>query len=276
MGRCPTALATRISVAPFHLESHVAPRRGHGRRTPYAEAVEEALAFGWIDSRPRSLDAERSMLWFAPRKPRTGWSRANKGRVARLIADGRMTTAGRAKVTQARRDGSWTLLDDVEALVVPVDLAQAMAAYPEARAHFDAFPRSVKRGILEWIGNARRAETRQRRVEETARLAPPLPEHVTARDFLVAVRPGASFEAMSPLRPIALEDYCDPEWAEWYRMSPAERWAESGRLWAAYLALGGSLDPEPDTQSPFFDPSAPGRGPADGRPGVRVVRRGGV
>jgi uncharacterized protein YdeI (YjbR/CyaY-like superfamily) len=140
-------------------------------RMDYAEAVEEALAFGWIDSLPRSLDAERSMLWFAPRKPRTGWSRLNKERVARVIADGRMTPAGLAKVTQAKRDGSWTKLDEVEALVIPADLAQAMAAYPEARAHFDAFPRSVKRGILEWIGNARRAETRQRRVDETARLA---------------------------------------------------------------------------------------------------------
>ena len=140
-------------------------------RMEYAEAVEEALAFGWIDSLPRSLDAERSLLWFAPRKPKTGWSRVNKTHVARLIADGRMTEAGLAKVMEAQRDGSWTKLDTVEALVVPADLVKAMAVYPGARAYFDAFPRSVKRGILEWISTAKRAHTRQRRVDETARLA---------------------------------------------------------------------------------------------------------
>jgi hypothetical protein len=69
------------------------------------------------------------------------------------------------------------------------------------------------------------------------------------------------------------EDICGPEWAEWYRMTPAERWAESAKLWTAYLELGGSLDPEPDTQSPFYDAAAPGPVPAHGRPGVRIVRR---
>jgi len=75
---------------------------------------------------------------------------------------------------------------------------------------------------------------------------------------------------------VALESVVEAEWAEWYRMTPAGRWVESQRLWADYLALGGSLDPEPDTQSPFYDASAPGPLPAHGRPGVRVVRRGGV
>jgi uncharacterized protein YdeI (YjbR/CyaY-like superfamily) len=140
-------------------------------RMEYGEAVEEALAFGWIDSLPRSLDSERSLLWFAPRKPGTGWSRINKERVARLIADGRMAAPGLEKVEQAKRDGSWSRLDDVDALVVPADLTRALAGYPDAAAHFAAFPRSATRGILEWISNAKRPETRQRRVEETARLA---------------------------------------------------------------------------------------------------------
>lgn len=72
------------------------------------------------------------------------------------------------------------------------------------------------------------------------------------------------------------EELVGPEWAEWYRLTPAERWAESEKLWATYLALGGSLDPEPDTDSPFFDPQAQCAVPADGRAGVRIVRRGGV
>jgi uncharacterized protein YdeI (YjbR/CyaY-like superfamily) len=137
----------------------------------YDAAVEEALCFGWVDSRPRALDAERTMLWFAPRKPGTGWSALNKERIERLLATGRMAPPGLAKVDAAKGDGSWTALDAVEALTIPPDLASALAAHPPAREHFDAFPRSVKRGILEWIGSAKKAETRERRVPRTARLA---------------------------------------------------------------------------------------------------------
>ena len=72
---------------------------------------------------------------------------------------------------------------------------------------------------------------------------------------------------------IAPEDLVGEEWAEWYRLTPQERWRESQKLWSAYLELGGSLDPEPDTQSPFFDPSEPGTSAVDGRPGMRVLRR---
>lgn len=140
-------------------------------RIEYGDAVEEALCFGWIDSKPRALDAMRTMLWFAPRKPRTGWSAPNKQRIARLTAAGLMAPAGIAKVAAAKRDGSWTALDAVEALEVPADLAAALARYGDAAARFAAFPRSAKRGILEWISNARRPETRAKRIEETARLA---------------------------------------------------------------------------------------------------------
>jgi uncharacterized protein YdeI (YjbR/CyaY-like superfamily) len=137
-------------------------------RIPYDHAVEEALCFGWVDSRPRALDAERTMLWFAPRKPRSGWSAPNKRRIERMLAAGRMHPAGLAKIEAAKADGSWEALDAVEALVVPDDLAAAFAAHPPAADRWAAFPRSVKRGILEWIVSARRADTRARRVHETA------------------------------------------------------------------------------------------------------------
>jgi len=140
-------------------------------RVEYDEAVEEALCFGWIDSKPNKLDSERTMLWFAPRKAGTGWSRPNKERVERMVALGLMETAGLAKIEAAKADGSWTALDAVEALEVPPDLAAALAAEPPAATYWEAFPRSVRRGILEWIANARTPETRARRVEETARLA---------------------------------------------------------------------------------------------------------
>jgi uncharacterized protein YdeI (YjbR/CyaY-like superfamily) len=137
----------------------------------YAEAVEEALCFGWVDSKGNKLDDERTMLWFAPRQAGSGWSRPNKERVQRLIVDGRMTPAGLAKIEAAQADGSWTLLDAVENLEIPDDLAAALDQYPDARVHFDAFPRSARRGILEWIAQAKRPETRANRVAETARLA---------------------------------------------------------------------------------------------------------
>jgi uncharacterized protein YdeI (YjbR/CyaY-like superfamily) len=140
-------------------------------RVEYDEAVEEALCFGWIDSKPNKLDDTRSLLWFAPRKAGTGWSRPNKLRIERMTAAGLMAPAGPAKVEAAIADGSWRALDGVEALEIPDDLARALAEHPDAAERFAAFPRSAKRGILEWIANARRPETRLARVTETARLA---------------------------------------------------------------------------------------------------------
>lgn len=140
-------------------------------RIEYGEAVEEALCFGWVDSKPNKLDRERSMLYFAPRKDGSGWSRPNKDRIARMIDAGLMTPAGLAKVEAAQRDGSWTALDAIENLEYPPELEAALAENPLAQANFDAFPRSVKRGILEWIISAKRPETRLKRVTETVELA---------------------------------------------------------------------------------------------------------
>jgi len=105
------------------------------------------------------------MLWIAPRKPGTNWSKLNKERVEAAIA------AGLAKVTAAQKDGSWNALDAVEALALPADLVAAFRQHKHAATHFEAFPRSVKRSILEWIANAKTAETRARRIAETAERA---------------------------------------------------------------------------------------------------------
>ena len=80
----------------------------------------------------QKLDEERSLLWFAPRKGGTGWSKPNKERVERMLAEGKMAPAGLAKVEAAKADGTWTLLDEVETLTVPPDLAAALAALPPA------------------------------------------------------------------------------------------------------------------------------------------------
>ena len=134
--------------------------------------AEEALCFGWVDSLPRSLDENRSMLLVTPRKPKSAWSGLNKQRVERLIDAGRMTPAGLAVIEAAKRSGTWTALDAVEALALPPDLiARFKAASASARTNFDAFPRSVKRAILEWIQTAKKPETRAKRIEETVTLA---------------------------------------------------------------------------------------------------------
>lgn len=140
-------------------------------RFDYDESVEEALCFGWVDSKPAKLDEERSMLWFAPRKPKTNWSKLNKDRVEKMIKAGLMAPAGLAKVEAAKKDGSWNALDGVEALEIPPDLARALSKNKTAKEYFETFPRSVKRGILEWILNAKRPETREKRIEETVTLA---------------------------------------------------------------------------------------------------------
>jgi uncharacterized protein YdeI (YjbR/CyaY-like superfamily) len=147
-------------------------KKGTGKsRFDYNDSVEEALCFGWVDSKPNKLDEERSMLWFAPRKSKTGWSRPNKERVERLVKAGLMQPGGLAKVEQAKADGSWSLLDAVEELQVPQDLLEALARLPPAEQNFLNFPRSAKRGILEWVLQAKRPETRSARILETARLA---------------------------------------------------------------------------------------------------------
>lgn len=140
-------------------------------RVEYVDAVEEALCFGWIDSKAGTVDDERSMLWMSPRKPGTGWARTNKERVERLMADGRMAPPGLAKIEAAKQDGSWTALDAVEALEMPAELEQALAAYPDAARHFAAFPPSARKAILQWIASAKRPETRAARIDEAARLA---------------------------------------------------------------------------------------------------------
>jgi uncharacterized protein YdeI (YjbR/CyaY-like superfamily) len=134
----------------------------------YNDAVEEALCFGWIDSLNRTIDDERTQQLFTPRRPGSRWSRSNKERVERLLADGLIEPAGLAAIEAAKASGAWTALDDVENLVVPDDLAASFAAHPGSAEHWEAFPPSVRRAILVWILDAKRPETRARRIAETA------------------------------------------------------------------------------------------------------------
>ncbi len=132
---------------------------------------EECLCFGWIDSKPGRIDEQRSALLCTPRKLGSSWSRVNKERYERLAAAGQVAEAGTAAAAAAKADGGWDRLNDVDALVEPDDLAAALNADPEARTHWDAFPASARRGILEWISNAKRESTRAQRITRTVDLA---------------------------------------------------------------------------------------------------------
>lgn len=140
---------------------------GHPHVT-YDEIVDQCLCFGWVDSLPAKLDARRSLLRISPRNPRSSWSRINKERVSRLLQQGLMMPAGLAVIEQAKQNGAWHFLDDVERLEVPKDLLQAFELYPDSQRLFERFPPSSRRGILEWIKSAKTEATRRKRIVETA------------------------------------------------------------------------------------------------------------
>ena len=145
-------------------------RRAAGKPVVSYEAlVEEALCFGWIDSTGGTLDDERGMLRFTPRRRGSVWAKSNKGRVERLIADGSMTPAGLRAIETARADGSWDALNDVDALLIPADLAAALAGDAAAARGFGAMSASVQKPILYWVISAKRPETRARRIAEILR-----------------------------------------------------------------------------------------------------------
>ena len=141
----------------------VAYKAGTGKsRLTYDESIPDALSYGWIDSLNKPLDAERTALLFTPRKPGSGWSRTNKVRISQLMKEGRMEAAGLAKIEAAKRDGSWTLLDGVEALEVPDDLRKALG--PVGMRKFQALTPGRKKEHLRALVTAKRPETRARRV----------------------------------------------------------------------------------------------------------------
>jgi uncharacterized protein YdeI (YjbR/CyaY-like superfamily) len=137
----------------------------------YDALVEEALCFGWVDSREQPVDPERLMRLVTPRKAGSGWARSNKERIARLEGTGKLADSGRRIVGAAKADGSWSRYDSAEALELPNDLRAAFAASPEAERNFDAFTDAAKRAILRWLIDAKRPETRAKRIAETVRLA---------------------------------------------------------------------------------------------------------
>ena len=137
----------------------------------YNDAVEEALCFGWIDSRANKRDTQSSYLFFAPRKPKSKWSKSNQERVEKLTKQGLMTAAGQAMIDLAKKTGTWDAYAEVHQAGIPDDLQQLFDKNKKAFKHYLDFPPSSKRIILDWIRNAKRPETRQKRIEETVKMA---------------------------------------------------------------------------------------------------------
>ena len=133
--------------------------------------VDELLCFGWIDSVPRKLDTDRSMILISPRKTSSAWSAVNKKKIAKLLKANRLSPYAKQQIAAAKKSGMWSFLDDVDALIVPDDLLDALNTHKNARVNFENFPPSTRRGILEWIKWAKKSATRERRINHTAELA---------------------------------------------------------------------------------------------------------
>ena len=151
---------------------------------PFTDVVDEALCFGWVDSKINRLDEERAIRLFTPRNLKSTWSRINKDKVARLAEQGRMAAGGMRLVEGAKADGSWNIYDEIEDLVVPPDLASALKENASAENYFENFPGSSKKNILWWIKSARRPETRATRIAKTVGMAAEnrMANHPTGRD----------------------------------------------------------------------------------------------
>lgn len=134
----------------------------------FMELVEELLCWGWVDSQTRGVDKDRSSVLISRRNPKSAWSAVNKAKVDAARAAGAMTAAGEALIAAAKSNGMWSFLEDVERLERPDDLSQAMDGLDDA---WEDWPRSVKRGTLEWIKTAKTAPTRAKRIAEVVEAA---------------------------------------------------------------------------------------------------------
>ena len=134
----------------------------------WSESVDEALCFGWIDSVKYPIDKEQYKQYFSKRKAKSNWSTINKDKVDALIDQGRMEAAGYRIIEIAKENGSWTILDEVEALVIPDDLNQELANHSGATEYFNELSKSARKILLYWVMSAKRPETRQKRILEIA------------------------------------------------------------------------------------------------------------
>lgn len=137
----------------------------------WSESVDEALCFGWIDSVKKTVDADSYKQYFSKRKAKSTWSKINKDKVDQLIENKKMRPAGLACIDIAKQNGSWTFLDVIDQLIIPDDLEQAFDSHPNSKSFFLSLSKSVRKTILYWVLEAKRPETRQKRIKEIAEQA---------------------------------------------------------------------------------------------------------
>ena len=132
----------------------------------WEEAVKVALCFGWIDSTVKRIDHERRRQYFCPRKPKSTWSKLNKSYIRLLISDNKMHQSGLDIINAAKQNGSWTVLDNVENLIIPEDLQLAFNENSQAFENYQNFARGYRKSYLYWLNQAKRKETRQNRIQK--------------------------------------------------------------------------------------------------------------
>ena len=137
----------------------------------WSESVDEALCFGWIDSTKRTINDIQYKQYFSKRKEKSNWSKINKDKVTALIDQGLMKEEGYKSIEIAKENGSWTILDQVEALIVPEDLKKEFARYEGSKDYFESLSQSTRKILLHWVVSAKREETRQKRVLEIVKNA---------------------------------------------------------------------------------------------------------
>ena len=132
----------------------------------WEEAVRVALCYGWIDSTVKSLGDGKRKQYFCPRKPKSVWSKVNKNHIKELKSNGLMHEAGLASIKIAKENGSWTSLDDVENGVIPEALQIAFEKNSQANTNFKNFTHSQRKSYLYWLNQAKREETKAKRIKE--------------------------------------------------------------------------------------------------------------
>lgn len=137
----------------------------------WGESVNEALCFGWIDSTKKTIDSETYKQYFCKRKAKSNWSRVNKEKIETLTEQGLMKEEGYKSVEVAKGNGSWTILDKIEALVTPDDLKISFTNHKGSLEYFESLSSSAKKILLYWIDSAKKTETREKRVLEVAKNA---------------------------------------------------------------------------------------------------------
>ena len=174
---CPTSRQHwRAWLAEHHTDKRsvwlIYHKKKSGKSTlTWSEAVDEALCFGWIGSRAKPMGDDNYMQFFNPRKPQSGWSKINKEKVQTLIDSGLMSDAGFSSIAIAKQNGSWLILDEVEAGIIPRDLEAAFQKVPGAQRCFLSLSRSDRRTLLQWLVLAKRPATRQNRINAIVALS---------------------------------------------------------------------------------------------------------